>query len=117
MNESKPVAVLSEDGKWLTVVGPQFGVSHTFELVDRVPLGYSIWNIGKNMADGYLPFCRLAAVQPFPGGRDIEVNTLKCHKCEGAQVILEAADGGQKRLSRWNGTSRRTKRIRTSSLK
>ena len=33
MNESKPVAVLSEDGKWLTVVGPQFGVSHTFELV------------------------------------------------------------------------------------
>ena len=94
MNESKPVAVLSEDGKWLTVVGPQFGVSHTFELVDRVPLGYSIWNIGKNMADGYLPFCRLAAVQPFPGGRDIEVNTLKAIKCEGAQVILEAAGWG-----------------------
>ena len=46
MSKQKPVAVLSEDGKWLTVVGPQFGVSHTFELVDRVPLGYSIWNIG-----------------------------------------------------------------------
>ena len=26
----------------------------TFELVDYVPLGYRIWNIGKNMIDGYL---------------------------------------------------------------
>lgn len=98
MNESKPVAVLSEDGKWLTVVGPQFGVSHTFELVDRVPLGYSIWNIGKNMADGYLPLCRLAAVQPFPGGRSIEVDTLKAIKCEGAQEILAAAGLGPETL-------------------
>ena len=27
-----------------------------FEIVDTVPLGYSIWNIGHNMPDGYLPF-------------------------------------------------------------
>lgn len=32
-----------------------------FEIVDTVPLGYSIWNIGHNMPDGYLPFCRLSA--------------------------------------------------------
>ena len=98
MSKQKPVAVLSEDGKWLTVVGPQFGVSHTFELVDRVPLGYSIWNIGENMADGYLPLCRLAAVQPFPGGRSIEVDTLKAIKCEGAQEILAAAGWGPETL-------------------
>lgn len=67
MSKQKPVAVLSEDGKWLTVVGPQFGVSHSFELVDRVPLGYSIWNIGENMADGYLPLCRLAAGAAISG--------------------------------------------------
>ena len=30
---------------------------HTFELVDRVPRGYFVWNIGKNMIDGYLPLC------------------------------------------------------------
>ena len=94
MSEQKPILTISEDGKWITVEGPLHGVTHTFELVDHVPLGYSIWNIGKNMADGYLPLCRLAAVQPFPGWRNIEVDTLKAIKCEGAQVILEAAGWG-----------------------
>lgn len=65
MSEQKPILTISEDGKWITVEGPLHGVTHTFELVDHVPLGYSIWNIGKNMADGYLPLCRLAAVQPY----------------------------------------------------
>ena len=67
---------------------------NTFELVDRVPHGYLIWNIGKNMIDGYLPLCRLAYFQPFPGGRNIEVETLKAIKCEGAQTILEAIGYG-----------------------
>lgn len=61
-----------------------------FELVDSVPPGYTIWNIGKHMVDGYLPLCRLKAVQPFPGGREIETDTLKAIKCDGAQVILAA---------------------------
>lgn len=94
MSNRKPAVVLSEDGKQLTVAGPQFGASHTFEVVERVPIGYSIWNIGKNMADGYLPLCRLAAVQPFPGGRNIEPDTLKAIECEGAQVILSAIGWG-----------------------
>ena len=51
---------------------------HVFEIVDRVPCGYTIWNIGKNMVDGYLPLCRLKAV-----------------KVDGAQIILEAVGGGQ----------------------
>ena len=67
---------------------------YTFELVDRVPRGYLIWNIGKNMIDGYLPLCRLAQFQPFPGGRNIEVETLKAIKCEGAQTILAAIGYG-----------------------
>ena len=68
---------------------------HVFEIVDRVPYGYTIWNIGKNMVDGYLPLCRLKAVQPFQGGREIEVDTLKAIKVDGAQIILEAVGGGQ----------------------
>jgi hypothetical protein len=63
---------------------------HEFELVDSVPYGYIVWNIGKNMIDGYLPLCRLAAVQPFPGGRSIETHTLKAIKTEHAQTILAA---------------------------
>lgn len=67
---------------------------NTFEVVGHVPLGYTIWNIGKNMVDGYLPFCRLKQVQPFDGGREIETDTLKAIKCDGAQVILSAIGYG-----------------------
>jgi len=69
---------------------------HTFELVDHIPQGYTIWNIGKNMIDGYLPLCRLAYFQPFPAARNIEVDTLKAIKCDGAQVILAAIGWGPK---------------------
>lgn len=68
---------------------------NTFELVDYVPHGYQIWNIGKNMIDGYLPLCRLSPHQPFPGGRNIEVDTLKAIKVDGAQTILAVTTGGQ----------------------
>ena len=67
---------------------------HTFEQVDHIPQGYTIWNIGKNMIGGYLPLCRLAHFQPFPGARRIEVDTLKAIKCDGAQVILAAIGWG-----------------------
>ena len=67
---------------------------HTFELVDMVLPGYHIWNIGANMIDGYLPLCQLAMFQPFPGGRNIEVETLQAIKCDGAQIILAAIGCG-----------------------
>lgn len=67
---------------------------HTFELVDFVPLGYEIWNIGRNMAPGYLPLCRISARQPFQGGRNIEVDTLKAIQIDEAQVILDAVGYG-----------------------
>lgn len=69
--------------------------NNTFEMVNEVPPGYQIWNIGKNMIDGYLPLCRLSARQPFPGGRSIETDTLLAIKCEGAQDILAFSTNGQ----------------------
>ncbi len=71
---------------------------HTFQLVDFVPFGYEIWNIGKNMPKDYLPLCRLSAYQPFPGGRNIEVDTLKAIKIKGAQLILDAIGYGAKTI-------------------
>ncbi len=68
---------------------------NVFEIINYVPVGYSIWNIGRNMIDGYLPLCRLSPYQSFPGGREIEADTLKAIKCDGAQTILEAIGGGQ----------------------
>lgn len=61
-----------------------------YEVVTEPPLGYIIWNIGSHAPEGYLPFCRLKAVQPFDGGREIEPDTLKAMKCDGAKEILAA---------------------------
>ncbi len=70
--------------------------NNTFEVVDFVPLGFMVWNIGKhNAPKGYLPLCRLKAVQPFDGGRAIETETLKAIKIDGAEKILDAVGGGQ----------------------
>lgn len=65
-----------------------------FEVLNTVPLGYKIWNIGRNMPDGYLPFCRLKAVQPFEGAQCVETDSLKAVRNEGAQVILAAVGRG-----------------------
>lgn len=78
-----------------TITHTVLNTTHTFEIVDFVPLGYQIWNIGKNAPDGYLPLCRVKGNQPFDGGMEIESDTLKAIKIEGAQTILAAIGGGQ----------------------
>ncbi|MDQ0360011.1 hypothetical protein [Breznakia pachnodae] len=57
---------------------------HEFEIVEHVPQGYEIWNIGENMIDGYLPLAQVDS--------DYKVNpkTLKAIKVDGAQIILSA---------------------------
>ncbi len=66
---------------------------HTFELVDFIPYGYKIWNIGKNMIDGYLPLV-------ITGGYDgcQVIGTMKAIKCENAQIILSAIGAGQSNI-------------------
>ena len=61
-----------------------------FELVDFIPYGYKIWNIGKNMINGYLPLV-------ITGGYDgcQVVGIKKAVKCEEAQTILNAIGAGQ----------------------
>lgn len=67
---------------------------HKFEIVESVPKGYFIWNIGKNMVDGYLPLCKLKEIQDFKGGKSIELDTLKAIKIKDSQKILEATKEG-----------------------
>lgn len=55
-----------------------------YEIVKSIPSDYYIWNIGRNMKEGYLPLCKLVK----EGGYDIDPNSLKAIKCEGAQEIL-----------------------------
>lgn len=79
------------------------GVCDTYEVVTEPPLGYIIWNIGDNAPEGYLPFCRLKFMQPFEGGREIESDTLKAMKCDGAREILAAIGLGARNLRRDEG--------------
>lgn len=78
-----------------------------FTVVDFVPLGYKIWNIGKNMIDGYLPLCRPNPCQPFDGACCIERDTLKAIKTDGAQTILAAIGGGQDTIKKMENYIRR----------
>lgn len=66
----------------------------TYKVVDSAPAGFLIWNIGKHAPNGYLPFCRLNMIQPFEGGRAIDVDSLMALPCEGADVILCAVPYG-----------------------
>ena len=65
---------------------------YTFELVDHVPRGYVIWNIGKNMVPGYLPLVLTGdrdGCQVLPGAIKYAV------KVDGAQTILAAIGWGE----------------------
>ena len=92
--------------------------NHEFELVDSVPYGgYLIWNIGKNMIDGYLPLCQLSGRQPFDGGREINQRTLKAIKVDGAQTILAAIGRGQGTIQEMETYIKRYKNSKVESTK
>lgn len=71
---------MSNTNKNILIVG-----NHKFEIVDSFPKGYDIWNISDNMAKGYLPLYK------DKGDFNVDPNTLKAIKVEGAEYILEIA--------------------------
>lgn len=71
-----------------------------YEVVERWPLGYEIWQIGDNAPDGYVPLCRLKMIQPFDGARNIEPDTLKLMRSPGARAIMVAARYGLTTLAK-----------------
>lgn len=64
--------------------------NHTYEIVDSIPYGYEIWNIGHHAPPGYLPLCKPIE----PGSYTIDPNTLKAIKFDGAEIILDAIGTG-----------------------
>lgn len=56
-----------------------------YEVVDRIPENYVIWNIGSNAPEGYLPICKLKDKY------NIDVDTLKAIKTENSKILLKAA--------------------------
>lgn len=96
-----------------TITHTALGKTDTFEVVEAVPVGYTIWNIGKNAPEGYLPLCRPSAQQPFPGGRNIDPDTLKAIKIDGAEDILAAIGRGQDTLPEMEQYVKRYKNSKT----
>lgn len=74
------------------VVKNSFG-QYDFEIVNEVPPGYEIWN-ASCLPEEYLPLCRLASIQPFDGAQNVEIETLKAIKCEGAPLMIKASGCG-----------------------
>jgi hypothetical protein len=63
---------------------------HEFEVVDEIPWGYTIWNIGKNMIDDYLPLVQVGGYD----GYQVNINTMKAIKVKDAQIVLNAIGWG-----------------------
>lgn len=74
----------------------KFGKVDVFEIVDKIPFGFFVWNIGENMGhDEYIPICQ----DLRPGDKDnyeINPNTLKAIKlsAEEVQLLRKAAGIG-----------------------
>lgn len=73
-----------------------FGKSRSYEVVEKIPLGFFVWNIGENMGDDeYIPICE----DLHPGDKDnYEINpiTVKAIKLsiEEVKALREAAHVG-----------------------
>lgn len=59
---------------------------HIFEIVEKIPVGYEIWNISADVIPGYLP---LADVTDY----NVNPKTLKAVKCKDYKEIMSAIGG------------------------
>ena len=108
------------DNREFLVVQNQFTMNE-FELVNEIPIGYTIWNVGYisnggYMIDGYLPLCRLKQIQPFEGGREIETDTLKAIKVDGADKIMDAFIRGFTSVDKMESYVKRHRNSRNKSV-
>lgn len=61
-----------------------------YEVVNEVPKGYLIWNIGHNMLEGYIPLCEW--LNDDKDDFDINLKTLKAIRVDkGWKEIMEGA--------------------------
>ena len=85
--------VIIKDGK---IYSESFGKVDVFEIVDKIPTGFFVWNIGDNMGhDEYIPVCQ--DLRPGDKGSfEINARTLKAIKLsmEEVQLLRKAAGYG-----------------------
>lgn len=64
--------------------------SRTYEIVDSIPHGFFVWNIGSHAPDGFVPLCENAGT----GKYGINPDTLKAVRSDHADLILGCASSG-----------------------
>ncbi len=77
-----------------------FGNIKSYEVVEKIPEGFFVWNIGNNMgSDEYIPLCELLSKDDK---YSINPNTVKAIKlsCESVKLLREAASYGVESLKK-----------------
>lgn len=93
-----------------TLTNTSCNATHTFEIVEKIPTGFFVWNIGENMTDGYIPICEILE------GYSINTETLKAIALEEneIEIVRESARYGvndlksARRASKLNPKTRST---------
>lgn len=81
-----------------------YGTTHDFEIVEKIPTGFEVWNIPEIANGEYIPICE--------SSKDYSVNvkTLKAIKLRKSEVAIlsKAADAGIKTVAKAKRTLSRT---------
>lgn len=94
------------------VINTSVNATNTFEIVEKVPSDYFIWNIGNNMgSDEYIPFCQKRYPQ-YPKSCEINAETLKAIKLpiEEVKILRRAAEELRRTQKSWEERKRKGKR-------
>ena len=89
------------------------GRTYEFCLVDSVPFCYQIWNIGKNMPEGYLPLVQTGGYD----GCQVNIYTMMVIKIEEAQTILAAVGYGARTVKDMEAYVRKHKGAEVDRMK
>ena len=73
-----------------------YGRTDRFEIVDAVPAGFFVWNIGEHAPAGYVVLCEWENKEEYT----IKTSTLKAIKHDHAREIMRAAGAGGDTLAR-----------------
>ncbi len=73
-----------------------YGTTYIFEVVEKIPKGFEVWNIGEIGGGEYIPIC-----QVVNGTYSVRVETLKAIKLskEEVAILAKAASAGIKTVS------------------
>lgn len=95
-----------------------YGTTYIFEVVDKIPTGYSIWNISGIGNGEYAPICETL----HPENKncyDVNTNTLKAIKLnkEEVEILFKSSMSGDGTLKKAKATLKRVAKTKTMQIR